>query len=363
MSYVNDIVERFRQVVPRFSDKFTRNVPVSSASATNGVLTVVTEQPHGISAQQAADGATVNLSTIRESVSINSAVISNGMITYTTSEDHDLTKHPYLVGDTDNIAIEGMTPAAFNGQFDLARVPNRRTFIVATDQTSIPTVLGSVLQPAQRAMQLNYRIDAVVNETTLQLNANGFSDVTYSGDYQLRAEPFIGLSSSTENITDLYTPQPPNRFTAFIQFGDVTVSKTRTASDFTQSATIGSNIRQQLQQQFSVFVIAPTKDQYSSETNLPIFLNEIPVALNRAVYDTGFSTPFSSQEKMKVSTLGYSKTEENNAFEIWQYDYSMLFYNTIGDGYDSGSRAFRDIELVNQQPPFRQGVNLDEDPQ
>lgn len=355
---IREISDRLTDILPMTSDYFSSNVSLLRATATQGRVTIFTEDDFDFFVGQSIGIRGLDIETPLASVS------SNGMIlTFSTTIDHDLT---FGWPEHENIDLIGFDDDAWNGSFMLNSVPNRRTFSVKSDLPA-PTLNGSeVLLEAGRIDGIS-RIYTVLG-TEGSNSAVVMSPIVPDGTYSqlgatVRGSPRITYTSDIETASNIYSQSQSDEFYMFVIAGDGVVSRDpRGQTDGVSTRPTGSDLHLTLIDNFSIFVFASATENLGGGDIVDICRHDIFGSVLKALYGRLVSDSGSSAAvRYKVMPTGYSLHDFNGSYVIYRYDFEVpIEYTNMDAVIPVDTRAFRDVSAAFLETSS--DINLDEDP-
>ncbi len=336
----SEIVTQLSALLPQRTDKFTRNVGVSSLVRAGSVITATTDDAHDL-----AIGDSVAITGAVTLISIGTLTRSGVEGTLVTDTDHDLTNP---VADT--ITISGAVEAVFNGSFPVVNVDNRRTIRFTMADSGATTATGSpVLEGAESALRdynKTYAVASIPTPTTFTFAQTDTTLLDPIGTIEARMEPRITAGVNPARATDAYTEQADGNLWLFVALEDVTASKSRMVrSDAIDNLHATDNFRQQVIQPFSVYIFIPSTNEIAQadarDTAEDLFLS-ICQSLLASTLDSGLSV--SDQGVVQFVTHGTFAT--NSAVYVHGYSFQQVvdLYegDTVGPDLDV---AFRNLDF------------------
>lgn len=335
---LSDIVNQLRGVLPKYTDRFSTVLSVSSIVAAGGTATITTTTDHGLTS-----GANIVLRRVQSRTAINSATQDGLVFTFTTSTDHDLTLD---WPEHENVELQGFTDPLWNGSFKLVSVSNRRTFSVQSTNALPVLNAGEVLLEIRRD-GVNGRYSANVIDAVTFSVGGVFDDGNYTGGVVSTAQRIAG-SVTEDRAIEQYTAQNINDLWMFVVMGQATVSKSRSSySDATAGIGAGNDIRMRLIDGFSLFVIVNTADEISGTGAVDLCRHELLLPILKSVNGMKFDTGLTLSGDIRTIFLGHAVYDYNQAILIYQYDFEVSMDISNDDSVQpEDTRAFRDIDYT-----------------
>jgi hypothetical protein len=335
-----DIINRLKQVMPRYTSLFCDELSITSLSYLAGTVTCVCSEKHGLEV-----GDEIFINGALTPITISSITRVGDLATAVTASNHDLTR-----GYQETVTITGADQAAYNGEHDLIDVLNRRTFVF--------DVTGSPATPATGTMKTIEDIAAGYNG--LHVVTNYVDDYTFTyattsapespalgTTIKLRKNLSITGDVTMERFLESYSGEPDSRFWLVVIMGGSSGSKDR----FTMSDAINTSTAAQVEARvrvidpFSIFVVAPTSDYLTAMTTRD-GMGYIFNALNKGILFYTFPTDTASDTSLSVSFARHDMYLYDIARYIHRFDYEFVYDLIREDGAsDYNNVAFRDIDL------------------
>jgi len=361
-----DIVKQLHAKIPIHTDLFSTVIGVSSLTFSAGTVTVTTSVAHNLST-----GDFVVITDALSPNPITSLTQVDGIATAETTNDHDLTKG-WPDGDKSTINITGAADSEYNGDKELLDVPNRTKFIYEVDSGAPASTTGGILNEILKFSYNGFQQITVTSPTTYTYTILNTVGSPATGTTSLLTKTRISSAANIEKAIRSYTPQADDNFWAFVVLDPVLASKSRQSlSDSTDVRQVGTDPRQRIIEPFSVYVLAPAKneiaarsvkDKMHSEVMISLFKSLLGLKLPSSLCEIGiFSVTFEGHE-----TFGYTEST---------YIHRFQFTNLVDIVYDDTLRednevAFRDIHIDYIDPIITDGddiimtsdINLDVEP-
>lgn len=336
----SDVVNQLAAQLPKFSDKFTTNIAVSSLTQVAGVATA-TSVAHGLTAGKQANiiGAKVPI--------VISGVTRVGVVgTLVTSTVHDMTP-----GYSTTVEIADAVEAVFNGTFTVLTVPTRNsvTFTMADSGATVATGTPLLLNGSSHLNQYN-GLRAVIAAPTADTFTFAVPTTLYSpahGTIFARTLPRVSAVLQEDIIIDAYTKQPSTDVWAFVVLGDVTASKSRqTDTDAVSNVQRGEHFRVQLLQPMTVYVVIPSAQEQAGRLARDT-CEELLKPLCQSLLMKKFDSLLTVGMKGPLQFVGHGFAAYARAYYMHAYQFMQVADMTFGDtvGYDDDV-AFRDIGLT-----------------
>lgn len=338
-----DVVAQLAIRLPQLTDKFTDEVPLINLSHVAGLMTGVSEVPHGL-----APGEIVAITGAEEHVVITSFDRIGLVGTIVTAEDHDLTE-----GIAPTVTTSGANEAEFNGTKTVTAILNRRTITVLMADAGPTSATGSLIIAGAQSLLRRYNGTFQVKDT-LDPNTFTFNNLITtlpspaSGTLIARAKPRISAGIQIDRLIASYTEQEVGEYWMFVILEDVNASKGRSIeSDAVDNIQRSHEFRQQIIQPFTIYVFIPVANEIagrlSRDTAEDLF-QPICQSLLFSKFDSGL---YVGATQGPVQFGSHGVYEYNPSVYIHAYNFiqvvDIVFDDTVGPDLDV---AFRDIDLT-----------------
>lgn len=335
-----DVVTQLQLLLPKFSDKVSTILSISSIIASSGVATIQTSSAHGLKSGQAVTIANVEVKTPITGVSKN-----GNLYTFITSPAHDLTS---TWPEHANVILSGFTDGSWNGSFVLMSVPNRNTFVVQSIN-SLPTLNGNEALHEIRSDGINGRFQPTIVNTTTFTVAGNFIDGTYTGG-SVNSGVRIAGAVTIERAIEQYTEQNLADLWLFVVINDAEISKDRnTFSDATATRGRGDDIRVRIIDGFTITAVKNTTQDIAAVDALDICRHDLYSPILRSVYGARFDTGLSGAADFKAVPTGHGLAAYEKAYLAYSYAFEFVMELTEADAvYEGDTRAFRDIDYTQE---------------
>lgn len=365
-----DIITQLITQLPRHTPLFSDTVGVSSITFASGTGSVLTSSAHGLST-----GDVVTVSGALSPNILTSLTQVDGVATAVTTDDHDLTLDQQIQGisnsDEQTINITGAADSEYNGDKKLIDVINRRTFTYEVDRLSPASTTGGVLNETK-----NYAYNGSFSITVTGTNTFDYS-ISGTVGSPASGSPTLGFNTRVSGAVTLdksilsYTKQSPNNLWAFVVLGDTSASKSRfTNNDADMVRGPGTDPRQKLIQNFSVYIYAPTKNEIAARAARDQ-MEDVMLALFKSLLGYKPPTVLCEGAFDSITFVEHGVEIYQDSFYIHRFQFQNLvdvtFDDTLNEDIDV---AFRDIHIDYADPVVTDGddiimtsdIDLDEEP-
>jgi hypothetical protein len=358
MATSQEIVTQLQAVLPTITTLFNDSISITSLTNSSDLVTATTAAAHGLTTGKAVviSGAIapVPIATLTSDGTLASA--------NTYPYDHDLTENYQTT-----VNISGADQSGYNGDFELLTVPNRYEFTFRLTSDPVSPATGDILLFDGKERGYNgVKQVTVTSATTFTYPITG---VVYSpalGTIVCAVRARITKAITIEKILDSYTKQPFNDLYAFVVLGNTTPSKDRNVlSDSTYKFIEGQAFRQEIIQNFSVYVIGPATTEISG-ANIRDLMESVRVYLFKAVMRVHFPSGLSDNSNFVVWFDGDDFEGYFNAYYIHKFNFAINYFIEFADTVEPAYNvAFRDTHLIIDNSPLElvtAEINLDDEP-
>ena len=338
---IADIITQLKTVLPVYTNYFSDNASVSSLTYAAGTATA-TSTAHGLSI-----GHIVNIKGAYSPNTITSLTQVAGVATAITAQPHDLTE------DWSTLVIAGATQTEYNGTKTLLTVDSSTQFTFTVDSGAVSPATGSPQLNEIRANQYNgiKTVTAVPTVDTFQyaIDTDYAPYNTASGTIYADKYGAIRISGALniETAVDSYTEKSTNDLWAFVVPNATNASKNRQLeNDANYQFGAGTDYRQQLINQFSVYVFANASNEIAALEKSDI-MEDIRKYLFSSLLGFKFDTGFSEGSLYGVVFVSDDIYSYNGAVYIHQLIFEIIYDINADDiVVPPDSVAFRNIQLT-----------------
>lgn len=357
----SDIIMQLQVVLPTLTNDFSEQIVLNSVTPTGTTALAVTATDHPF-----VVGDVVNISDTVAPVAITSISRTGTVATVTTATNHDITENDL----TTEVTISGTTEAIFNGTFPLLSANNRLTFQFTATESGPPTATGGLLEDPPGAFGYNglKTITAIPNLTSFQYELPVALTVAAGPGGVVHSSIQITGALNEERAREMYTAQAgSDSLWGFVSLGDTTASKDRNSrNDAVTSATPGGDRRQQIFQNFSVFVFKPAPDDLSARAARDQ-MEDVMLNLFQSLMYWKAPSGLSDTGNMGVTFNDHGFLSYDTATYVHEFRFQLLSNITQNDTIAPDFNvAFRDIDLTigtNLGPEkLTATIDLDDDP-
>ncbi len=364
MAKSKDIINQLLSILPILTDKFSDTLVVSSLTRSGSTATVTTAGTHGLTTNDL-----VHISGALSPLVVDSLTILDDIVTGITFEDHDLT-----LGFQEDITIEGANEAGYNGTFKLLSVPNRKTFTydnLGTPVSSPATGSIVVFDGKDRGYNGLFVVTSVPTTTTFTYTLVGTPISPARGDVLAKKNFRISGGVTLDRLTQAYSPQQsPNRLWLFVVPNRAFSTKVRQFdNDATYTPAHGDAYRQQIIEQYILYVFFPTVDEIAARFTTDE-AQDIRTLIFKAILGVKFPFNLNEEDKYLMAYVEDGLAEYVGSYYVHQYVFEISAYINSRDIVDpSNEVAFREIDLTLKQetpddlsPELTVDIDLDNEP-
>jgi hypothetical protein len=336
-----DVVRELANRLPQRSGAFTTNVEIRAVTRAGTTMTAECEEEHGLEA-----GSAVAIVGAVTPLAVSALTRLGAVGTVETTNPHDLTA---AVATT--IELVGAVEPSFVGTFQVLRVVNRRTIEFSMADAGPLVATGTIeLRGAASALQSyngTYGVLDAPTPTSFRFTHPKVGLANPVGEMQARARPRISSGVSPDRVAQAYTEQKLNDLWLFAVLADVEASKSRLIkADAVDNLTASTEFRQQLAQNFALYLYIPTSEQLtaraardlSEELFRPICQSILFAQLDSLLY---------VGRQGRVQFVGHGFHGYNSAVYVHSFAFQQVvdltFEDSTGPDLDV---AFRDIDLA-----------------
>jgi len=360
---ITPLIQILQQTLPKFTDKFSDNISISSGNITSGTVTIVTNNPHNLTTNEY-----ITISNAFIGVNITSFVVENNIATVETIADHGLSMSMnYKTRNSElSVDIKNNTNSDINGNFTLLHVPNRKKFTIAIDiaDGNYTNNDGIIINYAYNAVDGVHQV-AVINDTSFSYTISNIdisSDIY--GDSFLSSKFRISGANDILRANSSYTRQNTNKYWLFVTYGSSTTSKDRNIlNDSTASMNIQSEFRLRLVEDFDINIFVPVDNDLTGITARDN-IEDIKLALFKSIIRLPQVKQFANDDDYQYIYINDFQVEANDSYIIHGYKFGTIYDITLEDTAEYGNfTPFRDIDIsikINDNV-LSNNINLDED--
>ena len=361
-----DIEKRLEDKLPLLTDRFTRQVVISSITPSGTVATATTASIHNLSV-----GNSVIIAGADAPIGITSLDRSSEIATIVTTTDHDLTERFFP-----SVLLSGFNESEFNGEFTLLRVPNRKTFTIAVADSGPASGTGSgILEEPGSPFGYNGRVKVTAVPSTVTFTYDLPVTLTEqaTGD-NLRAilGGRIYSAISIERADEIFEAKDLNGLAegdlaAFVILGNVVASRDRNSlNDAVSSGGVTGDNRQQILMNATIVVKQKVTTQTSAANALDN-MQDIGRHLINTLVGWSPGTGFAVESGNKLRFLNHGLLDYNTVIYSHIFEFELLSDISNEDlNIQPFNVAFRDISFsfVNDKgiQELTANVNLDDEP-
>ena len=339
-----DMVKQLRATLPLFTDVFNDVAQIVGLSQAGNTVTAILDASYTFKQGQQV--------VVRGSVApvvIISIDRVGSIATAVTATPHDITFNPAQPVNTSVTLVAA--ESEFSGTFDLLSSDNRTTFTFEVPDSG-PIVGTGGMELLNPPEPVGYNgtqtllADTTGNTIQYDLPVTGLAPAIVdnaSVNFNIR----VTNTTSIARAIEMYTKMDSSELWAFVALQGTTASRDRnTFDDSVTAAAKGGDRQQQIYQNISVYVFAPTTGELSG-ADAADGMQDVAADLFKSVLFWSAPTDLAAEDDTGVRFVAHGEQQEyNTAYYIHEFQFQMLtsIYreDTIDDSNDV---AFRDIDL------------------
>lgn len=341
----SDIIKQLQIVLPTVTDSFSTQIALLSVTPAGTTATAKTATDHTFSI-----GDAVNITNTFAPIGIVSITRDGDVGTATTATPHDITFNEAQPVHTE-VTLSGSNESEFNGTFALVSAKNRKTFQFTMDDSGPTVATGSMLlddPPSPVGYNGLQVITAIPQADEFQYELSIALTEASVGSGVVHSDVRVTGAASVERAEQMYTEQAnQDDMWAFAVLGDTTASKDRNSrNDGITSAAPAGDRRQQIYQNFSVFVFNPSTGDLSGRASRDD-MEDVMVSLFKALLYWKAPPGLASDNGLGVVFVAHALHGYNTATYMQEFQFQLVLDITRSDTVkDSLNVAFRDIDLT-----------------
>lgn len=252
----SDIVKHISKELPKYTTRFTTQIPVASITSNNGVATATMSTPHGLTT-----GNEVSIIGATTSLDITSITRQGNIVKVITASNHYL---PYIDNTANSInnrfknfiTIQGATPNEYNGTWEVytSLTETEFTFKIKTTPTSPATINGVVLFNDYDNFN-GYKKITVIDSTTFTY------PLVSNIDFQVVGNIFINVTNVANSLSQINierSHQTPNNFLyVVVSSGEYTDNDGVPTSDITATKETAEDYQMFYQKRLQLYAVLP----------------------------------------------------------------------------------------------------------
>jgi hypothetical protein len=339
-----EIIQQLSRTLPLITNSFTDNISILSLTRSGNTVTATSASAHGLST-----GDYVFIKGARHPVSITSAVRTGQNVLCTTATEHDLT-----IPFNYEVLISGFNEAEYNGTFELVSAIDRNTFTykVQSGLSNQPTGSGILNEDLSIAFitDVNYGYNGYkeitkINDTQFSYSIANALNSPATGTILASINPRVSGAVTLDVARASYEKQSTGDLWAFVVIEDNIASKDRNID--VDASYIGSRTNffyQQYVQPFSVYIFAPSKDEYSGRYTRDLMIDVRANLYNSLLFYKG-ETGFQKEKSYSITAVSDNFAEYNQSYYIHRFQFEMLSAVYIEDVFKQYSVALSNITV------------------
>lgn len=329
------IANRLKQVLPKYTDDFSDILAVSSLSQSGGTITAITSSAHGLST-----GDYVMVRGAKEPITLTSLTREGTVVTAISSTSHKLTDPSKYAPQYRPLYVEisGADPSDYNGTFELISVPDDTTFTfkIAATPASPASTAGYLLLPDYDGYN-GFKQVAVSNTTT-------FTYTTTDTDLKSPAQGTIEISlaarvdhaATAARILEFYSAAKDETLKTwmFVVLDDKDIYRDGTvAEDVTAAKKKNESFWYEGAQKFSIYVVIPSaSNTLGGVAADQARLYEKPIL--KAVGNFVFTSDLAEGQYQPASYVGNDSDDYIKAYYAHRFDFLVVGLIQNDDTFD-----------------------------
>lgn len=250
------IVNRLKEILPKYTDDFSTILNVSSLSRVSTTITCITTTAHGLS-----NNDYITIRGAKEPIALSTITFSNGIATATALTDHKLSDPSLFSPENLPISIEISGAIGFNGVWELVSVPSKLIFTFKVSG-SPSSVAGGFLLLNDYEVYNGYKQITVLNSTTFTYQTSSTIQSPAQGTIQVSGLTRIDYSATAQRLQDFYSENSNGILQTWLY---VVMEQNQAYKNDTIVGDTSSSKRSNesywncTQQTFSLYIIIPAK--------------------------------------------------------------------------------------------------------
>jgi hypothetical protein len=336
-----DVEKRLEAKLPLFTDRFTREIAITSIVPAGTVATATTASAHGLSI-----GSTTFVAGALAPVEIATLSRAETIATVTTATDHDLTENFFT-----EVLLSGFNESEFNGTFQLLTVPNRQTFTILVADSGAATGTGTpLLEEPGSPFGYNGKVVVTGTPTTTSFTYDlpqALTEPATGANLRLIRGARIHSAISIDRAHQVFEPKDLNNLvegelSAFVILGTVAASRDRSSfNDGISSAGVTGDNRQQVLENVSIVVMQKVTKHTSAATARDD-MQDISRYIIGVLAGWSPGSGFANQEGNKLRFISHEP-----------FEYTTAIYTHIVEFQLAGSISNEDLQITPDNIAFR----------
>lgn len=323
-----DVVNRLKEVLPKYTDDFSDIFSVTSLSRSGTTITAVTSADHELTT-----GDYITMRGAKEPIAIVSITRVDDIATVTTATDHKLSDPSlYSPAEAELLTVEivDAVPSDYNGTFQLLTVPDSTTFTykIETTPVSPATTPGTLLLPDYDGYN-GYKEVTVVNTTTFTYETTNTSLGTPAqGTIEMSNATRIAWSATATRADQFYSEDSTRteQNWLFVVMGPSIVYKDDTvASDLASSQNTNQFYFFSTQNDFSIYVFLPATNDTLGATQADQ-AKDTEQPLLKSIVNFDFNSPLTEDCYQGTTYVGNETEDYNTAYYVHRFDFLAKGY-------------------------------------
>ena len=322
-----DVVNKLKEIIGFYTDDFSDVSTVTSLTRSGSTITAVTPAIHGL-----ATNDYVTIRGSKEPVVLTSIARVDNIVTVISSTDNKLSD-PSLYGKAQlplYVELSGVTPAEYNGTFELLTVADDATFTfkIAATPTTPATVAGTLLAEDQTGYNGEKQV-TVINTTSFSYTTTNASlGSPAQGTLELSDISRIDYAATPDRIIDFYSKNSSGvlKNWMFVVMGDQIVYRDSTvASDLSTAQEKNKSYFYEVQQNLSIYTVIPSKASVLGGAEADQS-RAYETALLRSIVNFSFPSPLVDSTYQPITYVGNETDDYIKAYYVHRFDFLAKGY-------------------------------------
>jgi hypothetical protein len=313
-----DIVNRLKEVLPKYTDDFNVVVNVSSLTKSGSTITCTTATNHGLST-----GNYVTIKDAKEPITLSSITFDGDIATATSSTDHKLAK-PINTYYKFYVEISSAN-TDYNGTFELLQVVNSTTFKFRLKTIPTATATGTLLLPDFDGYN-GYKQITKISDTQFSYTQTATLQSPAQGAIKVLTSSRIDYTATIDRVKADYeqSSNAVNETWLYVVVGDAeTFNNEITTQDISAQKKANQDFRLNIVQKFSLYAVLPTKSSTLAGVQSDTARNYIMPIL-KAIANYNFPSFFTDDKYQSTNYLGHGEEEYDKSYYIHRFDFACV---------------------------------------
>jgi hypothetical protein len=318
-----DIADRLKEVLPKYTNKFSDITSISSLTRSGTTITAVTASSHGL-----ATNDQITIKGALDPITITSLTRVDNVVTVITATPHNFSK-PSLYSpeqaDLLTVTIDSADPSDYNGTFKLLSVANENTltYQISTTPTSPATTAGFLLQEDYDGYN-GYKTVTVIDTTTFTYETTNTNlNTPAQGTIEMSDATRIGWAATAERAVQFYTSDNnrQNENWMFVVVGTKqTYKDDTTTTDPSSAKNTNQSYFYDTIQEFSIYIFIPSEDEVLGGAASDL-ARQIEQPILKSIANYEFSSFLCEQNYQQSTYVGSEADEYNTVTYVHRFDF------------------------------------------